>query len=146
MAGDLLRVTKDVCLKKGTIVEVRGIDADNRLPEKGLVGSVSCVAVDDPDRKSGGIWCEYLEPIPITPEILKKNGFAYYNYGHNNYGWKVNESESVVLGEPKDGIFPVGCVCPDLESYYLLSMFGIKYIHELQHVFKNCSINHTIKL
>ena len=77
MVGDLLRVNKDVCLKKGTIVEVRGIDADNRLPEKGLVGSVSCVAVGDPDRMSGGVWCEYLDPIPITPEILERNGFIY---------------------------------------------------------------------
>ena len=41
MIGDLVRVSKDVCFKKGTIVKVRGIDADEVFPEKGLEGGTS---------------------------------------------------------------------------------------------------------
>lgn len=128
MVGDLLRVNKDVCLKKGTIVEVRGIDADNRLPEKGLVGAVSCVAVGDPDRMSGGVWCEYLDPIPITPKILERNGFIYLD----GSWWYLDLR--IVLESSKG----VSLVCGRQVKF--------SYIHELQHLFKNCSINHTIKL
>ena len=30
MVGDMVRVAKDVCIPKGTVVSIKGIDADNR--------------------------------------------------------------------------------------------------------------------
>ena len=73
MIGDLVRVSKDVSIKKGTIVEIRAIDADREFHE--LKGCATCVPVDNPDGLSGGVWLDYLEPIPLNDEILQKNGF-----------------------------------------------------------------------
>ena len=73
--GDYARVNRDgLCIKKGTIVTIRGVDADNRL-NSDIVGSAICRPLDD-EQLQGGIWCEFLDPIPITPEILEKNGFS----------------------------------------------------------------------
>lgn len=38
MIGDLLRITKDVCIKKGAIVRVTAIDAYESLAKRGLKG------------------------------------------------------------------------------------------------------------
>ena len=73
--GAIVRVNHDgLCIKKGTIVVVRAVDADDKLIEKGLVGSAHCHPLDD-NQFEGGIWCEYLDQIPLTDEILEKNGF-----------------------------------------------------------------------
>jgi hypothetical protein len=77
MIGDLVRVSKDVCFKKDTIVKIHGIDADNVFIEMGLKGSVTCMQVNDPDRVTYGVWCDYLEPIPLTEDRLLANGFDY---------------------------------------------------------------------
>lgn len=62
--GAIVRVNHDgLCIKKGTIVVVRAVDADDKLIEKGLVGSAHCHPLDD-NQFEGGIWCEYLDPIP----------------------------------------------------------------------------------
>lgn len=78
MIGDLVRVAKDVSFKKGTIVKVRGIDGDNVFPKRNLRGSATCVDINDADRMTNGVWCEYLEPIPLTAELLEQNGFDEY--------------------------------------------------------------------
>ena len=46
MVGDLVRVTEDVCIKKGTIVEIVGIDATRTLPKHGLVGCTLCTPLN----------------------------------------------------------------------------------------------------
>lgn len=75
MVGDLLQVNRDgLCIKKGTIVEVKGIDADNKFESH--IGCAICRPLDKKQLDSG-IWCDYLDPIPLTPEILEKNGFVY---------------------------------------------------------------------
>lgn len=77
MIGDWLRVAKDVWFKKGTIVKVLAVDADFSLPQKGLKCGVRCQPANDIDgMKIGGVWLNYLEPIPLTSEILEKNGFV----------------------------------------------------------------------
>jgi hypothetical protein len=84
MLGDFFRVNKDgLCIKKGTIVRVVGIDGEAKLEEKGLVCAVHCHPLDG-EQFDGGIWLSYLEPISITPEILEKNG------------WVIDEKNEVV--------------------------------------------------
>ena len=132
MLGDLVQVAKDVCIKKGTIVKVRSIDGDNSFPEKGLKGCASCVSLDD-RTLSGGVWVEYLNPIPLTAEILEKNGFVYSDipfeqswqqYGLSLYaagnGYRVNCGENVAL--------------------------IIDSVHELQHLLRICGIEKEIVL
>ena len=72
MIDDIVRVAKDVCIPKGTVVSIRGVDADNCFREKHLVGSATCYI--NKYSMTCGVWVEYLEPIPLAPEILEKLG------------------------------------------------------------------------
>ena len=148
MAGDYLRVNcAGRCIKKGTIVEVRGIDADNTFRFGELIGSATCHPLDD-TQFDGGIWCDYLDPIPLTPEILEKNGFKRVKYG---YGWK--EHIGGYTGQITSSTTPIEIMYYD-EGHCVVSnphigrMFqgSIDGVHELQHCLKLCGINKTIKL
>lgn len=147
MTGDYLRVAKDnLCIKKNTIVEIRGVDADDKLAEKGLIGSTHCRPLDD-DQFEGGIWCEYLEPIPLTPEILEKNGFVNKKGRFMQKGnfdvpplilWHLVDDE--ILKHPKS----------QLEIHYGGKSIHVSlvciYVHELQHALKLCEIDKEIQL
>lgn len=63
---------------------------------------------------------EELEPIPLTSEILEKNGFS-----HNGL--------DIALFDRKDGDDFVGAS-------------NLQYVHELQHALKLCRIDKTIEL
>lgn len=146
MIGDIVRVSKDVCIKKGTVVEIRGIDADRVSPEKPLKGCATCVPVGDPDGVSGGVWLEYLEPVPLTKEILEKNGFTAGDNGREYMGYL------------KYRLFNGMDRCSLEMKWYIkdslceISLHGapfwiiIKFVHQLQHVLLSCEIDKEIKL
>lgn len=100
--------------------------------------------------------CYYkdVEPIPLTAEILEKNGFIYYNYGHNNYGWKIDDDERFVIEKSYknlyqidgDNSFHIGIVSDDRESYFLETFCTISCVHELQHALRLCGIDKEIEL
>ncbi len=136
MIGDLVRVNRDgLCIKKDTIVEVRGVDADDRLVEKGLVGCAHCNPLDE-NQFAGGIWCEYLEPIPLNPEILEKNGIkneiklSVCGNGEYNILWWVEGSWLEVQ---------------NLENGNECSIY-CPYVHLLQHAICLCGIEKEITL
>lgn len=156
MIGDLVRVNRDVCIKNDTIVRVCGIDATNRLVEKGLEGSATCVPVDDIDFYSGGIWVKYLSPILLTSEILEKNGFDINgipedmvpvedrDWSDDTYVWSKPETpyESmkvcVYMDDPYN--FFIGIIC----QYCHVDGIHVKFVHELQHALRLCGIDKEI--
>jgi hypothetical protein len=146
MIDGLFRVKKDVCLPKGTIVVIRGIDADKRFPKRNLVGSATCLPVNSSDGFTYGVWAEYLEPIPLTPEILEKNGFKkapqisdtepfdtdeegnkHYSYNTTFWGWFQPDN---IFCIPANG----------------LGWLNIKYVHQLQHALRFARIKKEIIL
>ena len=76
-----------------------------------------------------------IEPIPLTPEILEKNGFSCRGV------WCLPGED---LGLRQDGD------SWGLLSYYAeydaLAFCHIKYIHQLQHALRLCEIEKEIKL
>lgn len=123
--GDYLRVNRDVCIKKGTIVEVRGIDADNRFENH--IGCASCHPLDD-NQFDGGIWLDYLDPIPLTPEILDKN---------------FPEPTDGLTWFPEEGGFNCHTYVPKCE----INAFGLfKYVHQIQNALRMCGITKEIVL
>ena len=77
---------------------------------------------------------EVIHPIPLTPEILKKNGFKYR---HSLAEW--------VHYNP----FPLidFTLLTDEEGFHLdLPNAKIKYVHELQHALRLCNIDKEIVL
>ena len=158
--GDLLRVNRDgLCIKKWTVVEVRGIDADDNLIEKGLIGSTHCRPLDD-NQFDGGIWCEYLDPIPLTPEILEKNGFIkdkenelsiYYHiliptgYEKNSYTIQITFYKVPIAGV--NLLFKCsGWLPPDNCGMNDIHMCNVEYVHQVQHALRLCGIEKEIQI
>lgn len=66
---------------------------------------------------------EEICPIPLTPEILEKNGWKSIN---GKYALKIKNANYVVLEFTEDGIY--------IYINENTMLFTIKYIHELQHL------------
>lgn len=154
--GSLVRVNKDVCIKKGTIVEIRQIDADNTFEE--LRGCAFCRPLDK-KQFGGGVWLDYLDPIPITPEILEKNGFYYgHTAGEEDncvlaceypkkgwcYGEGAGEIKIIFPNETDGGLIRIDDECFDRAIAFV---FGKQvFVHELQHALRLCGIDKEIEL
>lgn len=94
-------------------------------------------------------------PIPITPEILEKNGFTKYDVGHNVSGWTIMDEEYCSdipftltdnACDTKQGEYKWGPVEDDREESFVREIGRIKYVHELQHLLKLCKIDKEIEL
>lgn len=140
MIGNYLRVNHDgLCIKKGTIVEVRGIDTDDKLMEKGLIGSTHCRPLDD-NQFEGGIWCEYLDPIPLTPETLEKNGWMWVER-HSQWELII---DTIHIGWG----FYKGCISAsdwDNEGDVEITSLRCEFVHQLQQALRLCGIKKDIK-
>ena len=96
------------------------------------------------DEIGGSIGCileEALKPIPLTPEILEKNGWKkkmYCDWCH----YLPIEGNILYLskGIGIDGAFSVG-VGQDMS--YIAS---ISFVHQLQHLFFSLNINHKMEV
>ena len=89
-----------------------------------------------------------FEPIPLTPEILEKNGFKKQD-GNVWLLYKYKDDEPT-----KGSLY---YILWDMDENYLeinsftsltgdFNRIGIRYIHELQHALKLCGIEKTIEL
>lgn len=88
-----------------------------------------------------------IEPIPITPKILEKNGFyPIYKDEKSAYKWKEYDDDSD----------DTQAIVIDFERKRLSEVWNdrtrksykgeIVYVHELQHIIKVCGISKTIEL
>lgn len=140
MIGDFVRTAKDVCFYKGTIVQVRSIDGDNRFREKNLIGCATCIPIDDPDKMSWGVWVEYLEPIPLTPEILEKN----FLKRHGAYVI-LDDYFEVEICEYNDGLYRLLYNCTEM-SLPRTQITEIGFVHQLQHALRMVGVEQEITL
>lgn len=74
--GNLVRVNHDCMFPKGTMCVVTDINPLKVFDDK--KGVVTLYAINDEDDGPWGVWCNYVEGIPVTPEILNKNGKEIY--------------------------------------------------------------------
>ena len=84
--------------------------------------------------------CDDIEPIPITPEILEKNGFEKLEDG----SWSLFQALYQIYWSA-DPLYL------EISSSYTsqigdFSRMGIQFVHELQHALKLCGIDKTIEL
>ena len=89
---------------------------------------------------------EAFEPIPLTAEILEKNEFIRQQFGHFRY---ENEDNDLVMAfYPKKKSYTEGGY--DYIDIYkgrmTLREMPISYVHELQHILKDCRIDKEIVL
>lgn len=140
--GDLVMVSNDNCMiPKGALCEVVAIDSERACEDKkGLAGLLQTVREEW--EFSHGVWCNNIEGIPLTPELLEKNGFKeeqhqkegtseWYDYYHYDLGINiVYEVEGNKFAAYLDG----------------KKLREIQYVHELQHILWALGLNAELKV
>lgn len=92
-----------------------------------------------------------IDPVPLTREILEKNGFYYckrtggcYLYTTISYGnWDAEVVLFDVNSEYRNNQLHIGS--PD-DSDTFLHLMECNYVHELQHALRLCGIEKEIEL
>ena len=82
-----------------------------------------------------------FEPIPITPEILEKNGFEYDEEGRvltDNLVFWINDFRYIEYN-PFNKAFLILGVSSTFDGTCI-------YVHELQHALRLCKIDKEVKL
>lgn len=140
--GDLVMVSNDNCMiPKGALCEVVAIDSERACEDKkGLADLLQTVREEW--EFSHGVWCNNIEGIPLTPELLKKNNFKeeqhqkegtseWYDFYHYDLGINiVYEVEGNKFAAYLDG----------------KKLREIKYVHELQHILWALGLNAELKV
>lgn len=123
---------------------VQGYLQDTYAKIYGIFNEVR-LAITTKDTKYVELSVEDLQPIPITPEILKQNGFGYIEHD------KLGNLSHYYLGERwycKNMDLHIGT---DNKGNYWLNypwynIHGLCYVHELQHALRMCHIIMEIEL
>jgi hypothetical protein len=102
-----------------------------------------------------------INPIPLTAEILEKNGFQrcenewyYFKYDENG---KVSLYQGCYSKYNKNGKILLYQVSWDVDDLYLeiasytsltgeFNRMGVRFVHELQHALRLCGIEKEIEL
>ena len=94
--------------------------------------AITCVDISD------------IKPIPLTPEILKKNGFVEF-IPHN---WQIVINNIMIeLREPEHNMAVwLDWVEHDTGTYASYIFPGPNCVHELQHALRLCNIDKEIEL
>lgn len=101
--------------------------------------------------KNGILHISFIEPIPITPEILEKNGFKLKEKGESYTEYVSCDEHSIIAFVfYKESVYDVDTVL-DCELGFVGGLNRIhhchaKYVHELQHALKLCGIPKNIEL
>lgn len=135
--GDLCRVNKSgICIKEDTIVRILAIDSTNKLEYRGksLIGSATCEDIADRSN-NGGVWCEYLAPIPLTAEKLEEIGFE----PRNGLFILSDDYYDLHVLEYSDGIWIARFDCCEMNMPS--EQLTISYLHELQQFLRRCQID-----
>lgn len=75
----------------------------------------------------------YFEPIPLTTEILEKNGFEEFD------GWRILDMDDVEIRW-------IGTILEISGSHGNMELPNVQCVHELQHALRLCGIEKEIVL
>lgn len=130
--GDLVRVNINDSIVNGLIGKVTDIDSLREYKEK--KGAITLNTIDD--GWYWGVWCCNIEEIPLSPEILEKNGWKRdklvpYIYGHEAHNIEV--------------------ICTPNSEWVDVTFKGntirsIWYVHELQHILWALGLDANLKI
>lgn len=135
--GDLVRVNKNDSIKNGLIGKVTDIDSLREYKEK-----KGAITLNTDDGWYWGIWCCDIEPIPLTPEILEKNGWkkrtegwyfmmiSKYMYLSVEFGYE--NGIRVFLKRTTDGLY--------------VKLNVANNVHELQHILWALGLDANLKI
>lgn len=125
--GDLVIVNENCSLEQGTIGKVSEVRSTPLYKEN--EGSIGLKPISN-DRWPYGVLCRNIDPIPLTPEILEKNGWkkrtegwyfmmiSKYMYLSVEFGY--DNGIRVFLKRTTDGLY--------------VKLNVANNVHELQHI------------
>ena len=134
MTGDYFRIAQT-----GKIIKIVAVDECDGIVEyfDGDAGGVLTIGVDK------------IEPIPITAEILEKNGWRNVVFDEETPVMQIETRCDAFWWDSIKG--ECGCemsICDNGEECIEKTFFckGICYVHELQHALRLCGIDKEIAL
>ena len=89
---------------------------------------------------------ELIEPIPLTPEILEKNGFILKTDGWLWCKEKGIDDKNYIFIQFRKGCDEVRLLELNFVNKVLAKYEQIHYVHELQHALRLCNVNKEIIL
>ena len=127
-------------MKIGDIVEYLDVDQPVPVVVVKIDGPSSVVCLKQKNGHKFNTTIEYLRPIPLTAEMLEKNGFVLENDGWVYYQDAANKEQNYICigfrhnNEPRK-----------VELNYVnkaqMVIRTIYYVHQLQHAISLCEIN-----
>lgn len=86
-----------------------------------------------------------IEPIPLTPEILEKNGFKRVRDKLGRVFYSIADDYfDLTIDEITDSIW---CIeYDDLEAHFPTCRNLVAHVHELQHVLRLCGVEKEITI
>lgn len=95
---------------------------------------------------------DILEPIPLTREILEKNGFVCVEVGDNGIGTPAKYRNRFEKWECRTQWHTFHVFIDRITNRYTMNAVhsnhieGMQYVHELQHALRLCGIDKEIEL
>lgn len=144
--GDLVRVSCDCILPKGTICVVAGINPNKVLEYK--KGTVCLRTTNADDGGPWGTWCCNIDGVPVTPEILRNNDFKEEVEG-KYFTRPIKARAGSFLArylavERKKYAWAIFIKYYNVTGYALLC--HVKYVHELQLALKIMKFSTEMKV
>lgn len=108
-------------------------------------------SIDEEDNHIGAggvgasVWSDVseFEPIPLTPEILEKNGFVKKNYD-NGKMWDWWCDNVLVRKFADEDIYR--CIVALNPKHYTTMMVVVKHTHQLQHALRLTGVGKEIEV
>lgn len=142
--GDLVIVNENCSLEQGTIGKVSEVRSTPLYKEN--EGSIGLKPISN-DRWPWGVLCRNIDPIPLTPEILKKNGLKedvvgnYYTKPLDNKTHPFKRYLAVELKRENWVVFIKYCRLHDCAL-----LRKIQHVHELQHILWALGLDAELKV
>ncbi len=142
--GDLVIVNENCSLEQGTIGKVSEVRSTPLYKEN--EGSIGLKPISN-DRWPWGVLCRNIDPIPLTPEILEKNGFEVKRIGEcyaKTIGPQKKYISRYISIERMHTEWKIFIKYTSLIDHGLLR--SVKHVHELQHILWALGEDANIKL
>lgn len=112
----------------------QGIGKENEVLAS-INGDKTCDIIEIDDEIIG---------IPITPEILEKNGFVKKRCGMCDvFEWE-DEYNRIAIDEFSDSVWEVESCCYEFD--FPICRARVSFVHELQHALRLCGIDKEITI
>ena len=109
------------------------VSCDGKCYQIAEIGGMVCLDAENELFAS----LEDIEPIPLAPEILERNGFASYN----NSSFQLREN-GMYISWRNVGRLNLSFGCAPTNDLHI----KCKYVHQLQHALQLCGIDKEIIL